>query len=246
MLKRFDILTIFPAFFDSYLSQSLVGKALEKKLFEAKTHNLRDWAKDKHRMVDDLPYGGGEGMVFSPEPLTEAIAAIRAPYRKGRAIYLSCQGSLFNQKRARRLFQDYEEILLICGRYEGIDQRAIDSAVDEEISIGDYVLSGGEAAAVVVMDALIRLIPGVVGKPGSLTDESFETGLLEYPHYTRPELFKGMKVPDVLLSGNHAQIRKWRIEEAVKKTLKNRPDLIEKEEFSIEIEKVIASMTVKK
>jgi len=239
MLRHFDILTIFPRFFDSYLSQGLVGKAVEKKIVEAAVHNLRDWAKDKHRMVDDVPYGGGDGMVFAPEPLSGAIEQIRRGHEKGRVIYLSCQGRLFNQSLAKELVQKWDRILLVCGRYEGIDQRVIDSVIDEEISVGDYVLAGGEVAALVVMDALIRLIPGVVGKENSLKEESFEWGLLEYPHYTRPEDFRGMKVPPVLLSGNHAEIRKWRVLEAVKKTLRQRPDLLENKDFPEEILKVL-------
>jgi len=239
MVKHFDILTIFPKFFDSYLSQSLVGKALEKKFLEVKVHNLRDFSHDKHRIVDDVPYGGGEGMVFRPEPLTEAIETIRKPYQKGRVIYLSCQGRLLTQDVVKELAINWDEILLVCGRYEGIDQRVIDSSIDEEISIGDYVLAGGEVAAQAVMDALIRLIPGVVGKENSLKEESFEWGLLEYPHYTRPEVFQEKSVPPILLSGNHAQIRRWRIDEAVKKTLHLRPDLLENKEFPEEIQRVL-------
>lgn len=239
MVKQFHLLTIFPGFFDSYLANSLVAKGLEKNLFSVKVHNLRDYAHDPHRTVDDLPYGGGSGMIFRPEPLMEAIETIRGDFKKGRVIYLSCQGQLFCQKKARQLAEDYEEILLICGRYEGIDQRVIDSMVDEEISVGDYVLAGGEVPALVVMDALIRLIPGVVGKPESLTEESFEEGLLEYPHYTRPEVFRGLEVPSILRSGHHREIRLWRLQEAIKKTLRNRPDLIEKQEFPLEIRGLI-------
>ncbi len=242
MIKTFDILTIFPSFFDSYLSQSLVGKALAQKLIEVKIHNLRDWAKDKHRQVDDVPYGGGVGMVFRPEPLTEAIEALRqGKDGKKHVIYLSCQGTLFNQKRAKKLFENHGEVLLVCGRYEGIDERVIAESIDEEISVGDYILAGGEVAATVVMDALIRLVPGVVGKPSSLEEESFEWGLLEYPHYTRPEEYRGKKVPEVLLSGNHAKIREWRIREAIQKTLKIRPELLGNEDLPAEVRKMIIS-----
>lgn len=227
-MKRFDLLTLFPQFFDSYLSHSLVGKALEKKLFEVGVYHLRDWAKDRHRSVDDVPYGGGDGMVFRPEPLIEAIEEIRMPAPRARVIYLSCRGKLFNQKIAYEMNEKYDQILFVCGRYEGIDERVIESVVDEEISIGDYVLAGGEVAAMAVMDAVIRLIPGVMGKAGSLKEESFEGGLLEYPHYTRPEVYRGMRVPPVLLSGNHEEIRKWRLEQSIKKTLQVRPDLMEK------------------
>lgn len=239
MTVKFHLLTIFPRFFDSYLTHSLVAKGLEKNLFSVKIHDLRDYTHDVHRSVDDLPYGGGSGMVFRPEPLTEAIEKLRGDFKKGRVIYLSCQGPLFRQEKARQLAKDYEEILFVCGRYEGIDQRVIDSVIDEEISIGDYVLAGGEIPALVVMDALIRLIPGVVGKPDSLTEESFEAGLLEYPHYTRPELFRGREVPRILRSGHHREIRLWRLQEAIKKTLKNRPDLLEKQEFPLEIRSLI-------
>lgn len=239
MLTHFDILTIFPRFFDSYLSESLVHKAIQKKIIDIKVHDLRKWAKDKHRTVDDLPYGGGPGMVFKPEPLVEAIQEIRSSYKNGKVIYLSCQGAVFHQKQAKKLSSELDQALFVCGRYEGIDQRVIDSVIDEEISIGDYILSGGEVPALVILDTLIRLVPGVIGKPASLDEESHEWGLLEYPHYTRPETFQGKGVPEVLLSGNHSEIRRWRLEEAVKRTLKSRPDLIEKNEYSQEVQKII-------
>ncbi len=226
MSKAFHLLTIFPDFFHSYLSQSLVGKALQKKLFEVEVHNLRKWSVGPHRKVDEEPYGGGEGMIFRPEPLTDSIEEIRKPFSKGRVIYLSCQGRRFDQAYARELFASYDQFLLVCGRYEGIDQRVIDTVIDEEISIGDYVLAGGEMAAMVLMDVLIRFIPGVLGKPASLEEESHEWGMLEYPQYTRPEEFRGRRVPEVLLSGNHEKIRQWRQEKAMEKTLRVRPDLI--------------------
>jgi len=239
MVKVFDLLTIFPKIFDSYLSQSLVYKAIQKKLIECRVHDLRKWATDKHHTVDDIPYGGGAGMVFKPEPLFEAIQEIRSSHKNGKVIYLSCQGSLLNQKKVKELSSNSEEILFVCGRYEGIDQRVIDEVIDEEISIGDYVLSGGEVPALVVMDSLIRLIPGVIGKAVSLEEESFETGLLEYPHYTRPELFRDRPVPAVLLSGNHSEIRRWRLEKAVEKTVQKRADLLEKYQYPEEIQKMI-------
>ncbi len=265
MISRFDILTIFPHFFDSYLSESLVEKALARKILEVKVHDLRAWSRDKHKIVDDLPYGGGPGMVFRPEPLVESIKEIKAKHKKGKVIYLSCQGSLFNQKKAKSLLEECEEILLVCGRYEGIDQRVLEMdypqqpigvegeaptalpvegvkrapLIDEEISVGDYILAGGEVPALVVMDALIRLIPGVIGKAESLKEESIEWGLLEYPHYTRPESFEGKKVPSVLLSGNHAEIRRWRLQKAIETTLQRRPDLLENNEFSEEIQQEI-------
>lgn len=239
MVKVFDLLTIFPKFFDSYLSQSLVHKAIQKKLVECHVHDLRKWATDKHHTVDDIPYGGGAGMVFKPEPLFDAIQEIHSSHKNGKVIYLSCQGNLLNQKKVKELFSNSEEILLVCGRYEGIDQRVIDEVIDEEISIGDYVLSGGEVPALAVMDSLIRLIPGVIGKAVSLEEESFEAGLLEYPHYTRPEVFRERVVPEVLLSGNHSAIRSWRLERAVEKTLNKRPDLLKKHEYSEEIQKMM-------
>ncbi len=246
VIRRFDILSIFPRFFDSYLSESLVEKALARKIFEVKVHDLRNWARDKHKRVDDIPFGGGPGMVFKPEPLTEAIEEISKTYRKGKVIYLSCQGTLFKQKKAKSLLEECEEILLVCGRYEGIDQRVLDTVIHEEISVGDYVLAGGEVPVLVVMDALIRLIPGVIGKPESLEEESIEWGFLEYPHYTRPEDFKGMKVPPVLLSGNHAEIRRFRLQKALENTLKKRPDLLEKTELPEEIRQALAAIQQKK
>ncbi len=246
MLHRFDILSIFPHFFDSYLSESLVEKALARKIFEVKVHDLRTWAHDKHKRVDDLPFGGGPGMVFRPEPLTESIREIRQNYKKGKVIYLSCRGSLFNQQKAKSLLEECEEILLVCGRYEGIDQRVIESEIEEEISVGDFILAGGEVPALVVMDALIRLIPGVIGKAASLEEESIEWGLLEYPHYTRPESFQGKEVPKVLLSGNHAEIRRWRLEKALELTLQRRPELLEKADFPKEIRAEIEKMRLKK
>ncbi len=242
MIHSFDILTIFPRFFDSYLSESLVEKALARKIFEVRVHDLRHWAHDKHKTVDDLAYGGGPGMVFRAEPLFEGIEEIKKNHRKGRVIYLSCQGALFNQQKAKSLLHDYEEILLVCGRYEGIDHRVIESCVDEEISIGDYILAGGEVPALVLMDSLIRLIPGVVGKAQSLEEESIEWGLLEYPHYTRPENFKGREVPAVLLSGNHAQIRRWRLQKALETTLQRRPDLLKAADFSSDLRKEIEKL----
>jgi len=250
MIQRFDILSIFPRFFDSYLAESLVEKALARDLFKVQVHDLRQWSRDKHKIVDDLPYGGGPGMVFRPEPLTEAIAEIRKNYKKGKVIYLSCQGSLFNQKKAKSLLEECEEILLVCGRYEGIDQRVIEASIDEEISVGDFVLAGGEVPSLVLLDALIRLIPGVIGRPASLEEESIEWGLLEYPHYTRPELFEGKAVPPVLLSGNHAEIKRWRLQKALEMTLKRRPDLLEKadfpEEIRLEIDKIISRTKIDK
>ncbi|HCU24891.1 MAG TPA: tRNA (guanosine(37)-N1)-methyltransferase TrmD, partial [Deltaproteobacteria bacterium] len=185
MIRRFDILTLFPEALRSYLEVSLLGKALEAGLLQVQLHQLRDYAVDKHRRIDDQVYGGGEGMVMKPEPLAAAIEAIRKPYRKGRVIYLSPQGRKLDQAVLRELLE-YSEILLLCGRYEGIDERILEGWVDEEISLGDFVLAGGELPALAVVEAVARLLPGVIGNPGSLREESLTDGLLEYPHYTRP------------------------------------------------------------
>ncbi len=225
MTQRFDILTLFPDSISSYLQSSLLGKAVEKSLVKYHLHQLRDYATDKHRRVDDEVYGGGEGMVFKPEPLASAIDAIRKDYRKGRIIYLSPQGRRLDQSIVSELSQ-YDELLLICGRYEGIDERVIQGWVDEEISLGDFVLCGGEIPALAIVEAVTRLIPGVVGKENSLVEETFSEGLLEYPQYTRPPDFRGMKVPEVLLQGNHQEIAHWRREEALRRTFLKRPDLL--------------------
>ncbi|MBF0492804.1 MAG: tRNA (guanosine(37)-N1)-methyltransferase TrmD [Deltaproteobacteria bacterium] len=228
MLKKIEILTIFPHFFDSYLQQSLVGKALQKKLFSVLVQDLRLFTQNKHKRVDDSPYGGGAGMVLSPAPLAAAIQDYKQREAGGRLIYLTPQGPLLKQEKIKSWVSDFENILLICGRYEGIDQRIIDKYVDEEISIGDYILSGGEVAAQVVIDACLRLIPGVIGKEESLQEESIEWGLLEYPHYTRPEVFEDLPVPETLLSGNPKKIKAWRLEQALEKTRIRRPDLLDK------------------
>lgn len=227
MVKKIDILSIFPEALQPYLQASLLGKAQEKGLVKLKAHDLRGWAKDKHRSIDDEVYGGGEGMVMKPEPLVAAIEELRQPYQKGRVIYLSPQGRRLTQNVAEELSQ-YEELLLLCGRYEGVDERVLTGWVDEEISLGDFVLCGGELAALALTEAVVRLVPGVVGKPGSLTEETFAGGLVEYPHYTRPPEFRGQKVPEVLLSGHHEAIANWRREQAVERTLKKRPDLLGK------------------
>jgi len=233
MTHRFDILTLFPEALKAYLDCSLLGKASQKGLVEFHLHQLRDWAEDKHRMVDDATFGGGEGMVFKPEPLAKAIDKIRKVYKKGRVIYLSPQGRPLTQSLVSELTQ-YDEMLLICGRYEGVDERILEGWVDEEISLGDFVLCGGEIPALAVAEAVTRLIPGVVGKAASLADETFSKGLLEYPHYTRPRVFAGKSVPQVLLEGNHAQIEKWRRQEALRRTKKNRPDLLKQLDLSEE------------
>ncbi len=229
----FHVLTIFPDFFRGPLDHGVVARALKAGLFEVRIHNLRDFAHDRHRTVDDRPFGGGEGMVLKPEPIFEAVETIWPERHAGRrVILLSAQGRLFNQHLARQL-ASYDELLLICGRYEGVDERVAEHLADDEISIGDYVLSGGELAAAVVIDVVARLLPGVVGNEASVRSESFSTNgdgppILDCPQYTRPAEFRGWRVPEVLLSGNHAEIRRWRQRAAWEKTMRLRPDLIER------------------
>ena len=220
---KFDILTLFPDFFDSPLSESIIKRAIAEKLIDVDLHNIRDFTHDKHRVVDDSPYGGGSGMVMKPGPIVEGIEHLRK--EKTKVILLSPQGKSFDQKKAVELSRE-EHLVFICGRYEGIDERVRDY-VDETISIGDFVITGGELAALTIIDAVARLIPGVLGCSESAKEESFSWDILEYPHYTRPAEFRDKMVPDVLLSGNHEEIRRWRRKEALKKTVENRPDLLE-------------------
>lgn len=223
---RFDILTIFPEFFESPLKTSLLGKAFQQKKLTVNLHNIRDFTQDKHRSVDDIPYGGGAGMVLKPEPLVKAIESIPRK-KKSLCILLTPRGQLLNQAMAAQL-ASLDQLILICGRYEGVDERVKELVVDQEISIGDYILNGGEAAALVLLDAIVRLIPGFLGNDASITEESFSEGLLEYPQYTRPPEFRGLQVPKVLLSGNHKEIEAWRKEQALKLTRVRRPDLLKK------------------
>ena len=222
---RIDVVTIFPEALEPFLRASLLGKAAERGLLHTRVHNLRNYTSDPHRKVDDDPYGGGPGMVMTPQPFFDAVEAIDADHR-ARWILLSPQGQRFTQSRAREL-ASLDSILLLCGRYEGVDERVAEHLADEELSIGDYVLAGGEVAALVVIDAIARLIPGVVGEPASVEQDSFETGLLDHPHYTRPASFRGYDVPEVLLSGDHARIERWRRDEAERRTRERRPDLLE-------------------
>lgn len=234
MVVGFDVITIFPAIFDAYLGESIIKRALHKGLLDVRIYNLRDFTTDKHRTVDDYPYGGGPGMVMKIEPIYNAVQAIKSDGIERLTVMLSPQGKVYNQETAEVLSREDRRILFICGRYEGIDERVRVSLVDEEISIGDYVLTGGELAALVIIDSVARLIPGVLGDEGSVKEESFTSGILDYPHYTRPPEFNGMKVPDVLLSGNHKEIWKWRRREAIRRTLMKRPDLFEKAKLSVE------------
>lgn len=224
-MTRFDILSIFPEMFESFFGCSLLKKARDKGLIRIEAHNIRDGATDKHRMTDDYPYGGGAGMVMKVEPIARVLEAIGANPGECLRILLTPQGETFSQAIAGELAQS-GRIVLICGHYEGVDERVRENLVDRELSIGDYILTGGEAAAMAVVDAVARLIPGVLGNEESARHESFATGLLESPQYTRPEEFRGWKVPEVLLSGHHREIETWRRREALRRTLLRRPDLL--------------------
>ncbi len=220
---RIDILTLFPGWFASPLRESLLGRAIDDGLLDVRVHDIRERATDAHRTVDDYPFGGGPGMVMKPGPIVDAVEALGSGDR--RAILLSPAGRRLDQRLARELSGE-PWLVLVCGRYEGVDERVVEGLALEEISIGDYVLSGGEAPAFVLLEAVTRLVPGVLGNEGSLGPESFEQGVLDHPHYTRPREFRGMRVPDVLLSGDHARIDAWRRTAAMEKTARNRPDLL--------------------
>lgn len=224
-MLRFDVISIFPEIFHPVINESILKRAQEKKKVLIKVHDLRAYTVDKHRKVDDRPFGGGPGMVMSPQPIFDAVKKIKGR-RKTHVILTCAAGKKFDQKSARRLAR-LKNIIIICGHYEGVDERVREKIVDESISIGDYVLTGGEIPAMVVVDAVTRLIPGVLGKEESLHNESFEQGLLEYPQYTRPATFRGMKVPQVLLSGHHKDIEEWRHAQSRLKTQKLRPDLFD-------------------
>jgi tRNA (guanine37-N1)-methyltransferase len=227
-MLRIDVVTIFPALFEPFARESMVGIAGQRGKAELRIHDLRDWTSDRHRTVDDAPYGGGPGMVMKPEPLVAAIEALageKGPGRTARVILLSPRGARLTQRRVEALARD-EHLVLVCGRYEGVDQRVIDLAVDEEISIGDYVLCGGEVAAMAVVEATTRLLPGVLGNPESTETESFRDDLLEGPQYTRPASFRGREVPEVLRSGDHAKVAAWREATARAETRERRPDLL--------------------
>ncbi len=236
-----DILTIFPGMVAGPITESIIGKAIDRKLIDIRIINIRDYAADPHRTTDDRPFGGGSGMVMKPEPLVAAIGNVRENDPAARVILLSPQGKLFDQGIAFELSR-LNHICLVCGRYEGVDERIRNHYVDDEISIGDYVLTGGELPALVIVDAVARLLPGVLGSNESLSEESFITGLLEYPHYTRPEIFENHRVPDILLSGNHGAIRRWRRQQALIRTWQRRPDLLEKNQLSREDEELLAEV----
>jgi tRNA (guanine37-N1)-methyltransferase len=223
---KIDVLTLFPAMFAGPLDESIIKRARQAGLLDLQLHQLRDWTHDRHKTVDDRPFGGGPGMLLKPEPIFEAVESLRR--EKTRVVLMSPSGRKFNQSIARELARQ-EHLLLITGQYEGFDERIRETLADDELSIGDYVLTNGALPAMVVIDAVVRLLPGVLGDDASSSEESFSSGLLEYPQYTRPAEFRGMKVPEVLVSGNHAEIAKWRAEQAKLRTKERRPDLMEEE-----------------
>lgn len=239
---RFDIITIFPEIFSSVFDFGIIRRAVESKLIQISIHDLRDYTYDRHRQVDDRPFGGGAGMVMKPEPLFRAVEAVTNDASQASVVLLSPQGRLFDQNLAREYSQK-QRVVLICGRYEGLDQRVVEHLITDELSIGDFVLSGGEIPAMVVVDAVTRVIPGALGCEQSAERESFVGGLLDFPQYTRPAEYRGMKVPEVLLSGNHAEIERWRWRKSIEQTLRRRPDLIEAHQAPadqrLEMEKIL-------
>lgn len=247
---QFEVFTLLPEAFSSYIDTSILKRAQERKLIKINIHNIRDYTYDKHHVTDDTPYGGGGGMVMKPEPVFEAVEKVLdinplqtsgKPDSETPIILLTPQGRVFNQNIAKELSQ-YPRLALICGRYEGIDERIRQHLVTDEISVGDYVLTGGELPALLVIDAVSRLLPNVLGDPTGAEDDSHAMGLLEYPHYTRPHEFRGNKVPDVLLSGDHAKIDKWRREQALERTFRKRPDMLEKANLSEEDKKFLEKL----
>jgi len=242
---RIDILTLFPNMFSGPFDESIIKRAIDNSIVSIIIHNLRDWGLGKHKIVDDYPFGGGAGMVMKTEPIFEAIEAIKSQDNDSSApvILLTPQGRVFSQKIAAELAQ-LEHFILICGHYEGIDERVREHLATDEISIGDYVLTGGELAAMVIVDAVVRHLPGVLGSEESAAEDSHTTGLLEYPQYTRPPVYRGWEVPQVLLSGNHAQIAKWRREQSILRTFIRRPDLFDKADLSPEERKLVANKAV--
>ncbi|MEW6623280.1 MAG: tRNA (guanosine(37)-N1)-methyltransferase TrmD [Bacillota bacterium] len=230
---RFDVITIFPDMVDYPLSKSIIGKARDKGKIDIKVHNLRDYSGNKHNIVDDTPYGGGPGMIMKVEPFFNAVKSLKLNKAESLVVLMSPQGVTFTQNMAQEMLR-FKRLVILCGHYEGIDERVKDLLVDREISIGDYVLTGGEISAMVIIDAITRLIPGVLGHGESVKEESFTNGLLEYPHYTKPRDFEGLKVPEVLLSGNHAKIEMWRRTQSLIRTAKRRPDLLKKAKLEMQ------------
>ena len=238
---KFDVFTLFPEVFAPYLDTSILKRAQEASLIEVALHNIRDYTTDRHHVCDDMPYGGGGGMVMKPGPIFTAVESVLGAPPSCPVILLSPQGRVFNQEMAQELAQQ-AHLALLCGRYEGIDERVIEHLVTDEISIGDYVLSGGELPALVLIDAITRLLPGALGDPEGAWDDSHATGLLEYPHYTRPPEFRGWGVPEILLSGDHARIAQWRHQQALLRTRQRRSDLLEKVELSDRDRDYLASL----
>ena len=238
---QFDVFTLFPEIFPTYLESSILQRASQRGLIDVRVHNIRTYTHDRHHTTDDVPYGGGGGMVLKPEPVFEAVESISGQGAGSPIILLTPQGRVFNQSIALELSR-HEKIALICGRYEGVDERIRGHLVTDEISIGDYVLTGGELPALILMDAIARLLPGVLGDPDGATDDSHASGLLEYPHYTRPPEYRGESVPEILLSGDHAKIAKWRREQSLSRTLERRPDLLEKADLSEDDRKYLSEL----
>jgi tRNA (guanine37-N1)-methyltransferase len=238
---RFDLVTIFPRLCDGPLGEGIVRRAIDRGLVEVRVHDLRDYTTDRHRSVDDVSYGGGPGMVFKPEPLFRAVEAIRGGRDVDAVILTSPQGRRFTQREAERLSR-LRHVVLLCGRYEGVDDRVRSALATEELSVGDYVLSGGELPALVIVDAVVRLLPGAVGDEASVDVDSFSRGLLDFPHFTRPAEFRGLRVPDVLLSGNHADIRRWRKRESLARTMALRPDLLPAAELDDEEREILRAL----
>ena len=240
MSMLFDILTIFPELFTSQFQDGILRRAIGGGKITVNLHNIRDYATDKHKMTDDRPFGGGEGMVMKPEPLMSAMEDIQDQGQPGHVILMSPRGNVYTQKTAERL-AGYSRLIIVCGRYEGVDERVARCCIDEEISIGDYILTGGEIAAMVIVDSVTRLIPGVLGSEDSAKNDTFSRGLLKHPQYTRPRIYRGMEVPEILLSGDHGEIEQYRFLESVRETLARRPELLKKIQFTAGEKKLLRS-----
>lgn len=237
---RFEVFTLFPQVFDPYINSSILQRAQENQLLEIALHNIRDWTHDRHNVTDDTPYGGGGGMVMKAPPIFEAVESVLGSSPECPLIMMTPQGRPFTSAVAQEL-AGFPRLALLCGRYEGVDERVREHLVTDQISVGDYVLTGGELPAMIIIDAVTRFLPGALGDPTGALDDSFASGLLEYPHYTRPEEFRGWNVPDVLLSGNHAEINRWRRKQALIRTYLHRPDLLEKVELTKDDQKELAN-----
>ena len=241
---RFDVLTLFPELFAAFIKESILGRAVKNGLIDLNLTDIREYARGPHRVTDDRPYGGGDGMVMKAGPICRALMSVKRTDNHSRVILLTPQGTRFEQSRAWELAK-LDQLVLICGRYEGVDERVRTKYVDQEISVGDYILTGGELGALIIIDSVSRLIPGVLGGENSTREESFEDGLLEYPHYTRPRVFEGEEVPPVLLSGDHEKIRVWRRTQSLKRTLERRPDLLETAGLKDEDEDILLKLKTK-